>query len=250
MPTSTLPDGARRYFEAIESLQRRVIDSQADLLGRVADSMTAALRSRGRIFVFGSGHSHLLAEEGHFRAGGLAAVVPILASGLMLHESALLSGQLERLAGLAEPLLNRYNPRAGEMLFVFSNSGVNQLPVEMTLAAKARGLTVAAVCSMAYARVAPVCALGKRLFEVADYTLDNGGEPGDSLVSIEGAPWRVGPSSTVIGGLLWNGLVTEVACRLRADSPDVPVYASANLPGAAEHNAALLSQWRPLNPHL
>jgi uncharacterized phosphosugar-binding protein len=250
MPTSTIPDGIGQYFEAIQRLQSQVIDRQRDLLSQVAQVMFDTVQHHGRIFVFGTGHSHMLAEEGHYRAGGLAAVVPIFSPGLMLHESAIVSGQLERTPGIAEPLLNRYSPRAGEMLFIFSNSGVNLLPLEMALAGQAHGLKVVAVCSMAYARVAPLSALGKRLFEVADNVLDNGGEPGDSLVCVEGSPWRVGPSSTIIGALLWNCLITEVAFRLQLSSTEVPIYASANLPGAAEHNAALLSEWRALNPHL
>ena len=173
--------GVDRYFEAIRDLQSHVIDTQRELIIRVATVMADTISRDGRIFVFGTGHSHLLAEEGHYRAGGLAPVVPILSSALMLHEGAILSGQLERTSGLAAPLLERYQPRAGEMIFIFSNSGVNQVPVEMALAAKEHGLIVAAVCALKYARVAPLSPLGKRLCDVADYAIDNGGEPGDSL---------------------------------------------------------------------
>jgi uncharacterized phosphosugar-binding protein len=248
--TSQFGSGFDRYCSAVQALQARVIDSQRDPLEQIAGAMTETILREGRIFVFGTGHSHLLAEEGHFRAGGLAPVVPILSSALMLHESAIVSGRLERLSGIAGPLLDRYHPQPGEMLFIFSNSGVNLLPVEMALIAKARGLTVVSICSMAYARVAPLSVLGKRLFEVADYAIDNGGEPGDSLITIDDLPWRVGPSSTVIGALIWNALITEVACQLQARSIDVPVYASGNMPGAHEHNAALVQKWHTLNPHI
>ena len=168
MPTSAKNDGISQFFEAIQALQSRVIGGQRGLLSQVAQVMANTIQRQSRILVFGTGHSHMLAEEGHYRAGGLAAVVPILSSELMLHASALQSGKLERTAGLAKPLLDRYGPRAGEMLFIFSNSGVNLLPMEMALAAKASGLTVVAVCSLAYARVAPLSAVGQRLFEVAD----------------------------------------------------------------------------------
>jgi len=245
------PDsGIDRYWQVIQRLQAEAIQRQRDLLQRVAQAMAETIQRDQRIFVFGTGHSHLLAEEGHFRAGGLAPVTPIFLPGLMLHDGVLLSGKLERTAGLAELLLERYRPQTGDMLFVFSNSGVNHAPVEMALAAKARGLVVAAVCSLAYARVAPLSALGQRLFEVADFTIDNGGEPGDSLIPLANTPWRVGPSSTLIGVLLWNCLVTETAFRLEAAGVAAPVYASANMPGAAEHNAALVERWRPLNPHI
>lgn len=244
------PDGIERYFTAIQTLQSRVIESQHLLLRQIAGRMAVTIQNQGRIFTFGTGHSHILAEEGFYRAGGLAAVVPILLSSLMLHESALLSGVIERTPGLAEALLNRYSPQAGEIIFIFSNSGVNQLPVELAVVARSRGLTVISVSSLAYAQVAPLSAIGQRLDQVADYALDNGGQPGDSLVNIEGLPWPVAPSSTVIGCLLWNCLVAETARQIQASGATAPVIASANMPGAQEHNEALLRRWPGLNPHL
>ncbi len=242
--------GLDRYFDAIQALQRQVIESQRDHLKQIAALMTAAVIREDRIFAFGTGHSHMLAVEGHFRAGGLANVVPILLSALMVHEGALLSARLERTPGIAAPLLDRYQPHASEMIFIFSNSGVNIVPVEMALAAKARGLVSVAVCSMKYAQKATPPNGGQRLYEIADYTIDNGGEPGDGLIAIDGTPYRVGPSSTIIGALIWNALITEVADRLQARSIEVPMFSSSNLPGAAEHNAALLSKWRSRNPHI
>ncbi|MFN8597048.1 MAG: SIS domain-containing protein [Anaerolineae bacterium] len=247
---STIGSGLNDYFAHIAVLQQRVLDSQRAQLQQVAAAMTEAVLNDRRIFTFGTGHSHLLAEEGHFRAGGLANVVPMLSSGLMLHEGTLLSSQLERTPGLARLILERYRPTAGEMLFVFSNSGVNQLPVEMAQLAKERGLITVAVCSQAYAQIAPLSKLGQRLLDVTDYAIDNGGQPGDSLIALDGSPWRVGPSSTVIGALIWNALITEVAYHLTLQNVEVPVYASSNLPGAAEHNEALIAKWRPRNPHI
>ncbi len=242
--------GIDQYFETIRALQTYVIESQREQLNKIANLMASTIAQHRRLFTFGTGHSHLLAEEGHFRAGGLAAVVPILSAPLMLHEGALQSVQLEHTAGLAQPLLDRYQPRSGEMIFIFSNSGVNQVPIEMALTAKQRGLIVIAVCSIKYARIAPLSLIGQRLIEIADYTIDNGGEPGDSLIQIDDLPWHVGPSSTVIGALIWNCLTTEVAVQLQAQAIDVPVYASNNMPGAREHNARLLEIWQSGNPHL
>lgn len=241
---------ARRYLEAIEALQRRIIEDQSRLLEYVAARMAETIGKDGRLFIFGTGHSHLMAEEAFFRAGGLAPVVPIFSSALMLHENVELSSRLEREGALAEALLERYRPEAGEMLFIFSNSGVNQLPVEMALGAKERGLFVVSVASLAYAKVAPLSPMGKRLDEVVDVALDNGGEPGDALLPIEGLGWRVAPSSTVTGALIWNALVAETAAHLQAAGHDVPVFASLNMDGAAEHNEALLEKWRGKNPHL
>ncbi len=243
-------DGFDQYVSAIQSLQSQVVAAQRGILIEIASRMADCVEHDDRILLFGTGHSHMLAEEGHYRAGGLANVVPMLESDLMLHESSILSGKLERTPGMARPVFERYQPQANEMLFVFSNSGVNSAPVEMALLAKAHGLISVAVCSLAYARVAPLSSAGWRLFEVTDYVIDNGGEQGDSLITLEGIPWRVGPSSTVVSALVWNALVTEAAFILQARGVAIPVFGSSNLPGGADHNAALLQKWRARNPHI
>ena len=68
------------------------------------------LEDGGLIYLFGTGHSHMLAEEGHYRAGGLAAVCPVLHSSLMLHEGAVISTKMERTSGLGSAVLSRYRP--------------------------------------------------------------------------------------------------------------------------------------------
>jgi uncharacterized phosphosugar-binding protein len=136
------------------------------------------------------------------------------------------------------------------MLFVFSNSGVNHLPVEMALRARERKMFVVGVSSFAYARQAPLSDLGVRLDQAVDVALDNGGLPGDALLKLDDFPWRVAPSSTVICALLWNCLVSETAHLLVESGFTPPVFVSLNVAGAAEHNAALLEKWRPRNIHL
>ena len=136
------------------------------------------------------------------------------------------------------------------MLFVFSNSGVNHLPVEMTLRGRERGLFVVSVSSFAYAQQAPLSDLGMRLDQAADLALDNGGIPGDALLELPNLPWRVAPSSTVIGAILWNCLVSETARLLLTSGIEPPIFVSINVRGAAEHNQALMEKWRPRNIHL
>jgi uncharacterized phosphosugar-binding protein len=239
-----------QYVQAMSELQARVVAEQRATLLEVAQRMAQTVRRDQRIFLFGTGHSHLIAEEGFYRAGGLANVVPILTEHVMLHHLPSLGSRLERSPGLAELILERYDPQPEEMLFVFSNSGVNQLPVEMALRARERGLFVVSVSSLAYARQAPLSELGLRLDQSADLALDNGGIPGDASLALEGFPWRVAPSSTIVCALLWNGLVAETARILFEAGIEPPIFASLNVTGAAEHNRALLDKWRPRNIHL
>jgi uncharacterized phosphosugar-binding protein len=239
-----------RYLQAMSELQLRVVQGQRAPLLALANRMAETTRKDLRIFLFGTGHSHLIAEEGFYRAGGLANVVPILTEHVMLHHLPSLGSRLERMPGLADVILERYDPQPDEMLFVFSNSGVNQLPVEMALRGRARGLFVASISSHAYARQAPLSDLGLRLDQSVDIALDNGGMPGDATLELENFPWRVAPSSTVICALIWNCLVAETAQLLLESGREPPVYASLNVSGAEQHNQALLEKWRPRNIHL
>ena len=238
------------YLQTIGELQTRVVVGQRVRLLEIAARMAETTRKDLRLFLFGTGHSHLLAEEGFYRAGGLANVVPILNEHTMLHHLPSLGSRIERTPGLADLILERYDPQPEEMLFVFSNSGVNRLPVEMAIRGKERGLFVVGVSSFEYARQAPLSDLGQRLDQAVDLALDNGGRPGDALLELEGLPWRVAPSSTVINALLWNSLVAETARLLLESGFEPPIFASFNVPGAAQHNQALLSKWRPRNIHL
>jgi uncharacterized phosphosugar-binding protein len=239
-----------QYFQTLRELEARVIDSQRAMLIEVAERMAETTRRDGRIFLFGSGHSHLIAEEGFYRAGGLANVVPMLAEHLMLHSLPALGSRLERTPGLAVTILDRYDPEPQEMLFVVSNSGVNQLPVEMAIRGRERGLFVVGLSSFAYARQAPLSNLGLRLDESVDIALDNGGIPGDAILELEGFPWRIAPSSTVINALLWNSLVAETARLLLTEGFTPPIFVSLNVAGAADHNQSLLEKWRSRNIHL
>ncbi len=239
-----------QYWQAMTELQTRVIRDQRATLLETAERMAETTRQNQRIFIFGTGHSHLMTEEGFYRAGGLANVVPILSDHFMIHNLPALGSRLERTPGLADIILDRYAPQPEEMLFIFSNSGVNHLPVEIAMRARERGLFVIGVSSLDYARQAPLSDLGIRLDQTVNLFLDNGGIPGDALLDIEGFPWRVAPSSTVICALMWNCLVAETARLLQESGMTPPIFVSLNVAGAAEHNQALLKKWRPRNIHL
>ncbi len=216
-------------------------------LHEAATLATEAVAGGGLLYLFGSGHSHMLAEEAHYRAGGIAATVPMLASSAMLHEGAVASTQMERTTGVAEAILARYAVANGDVVIVASNSGVNALPIEMAQACKGRGARIVAITSVTYSKAA---ANGRTtLAEIADVVLDNGAPAGDAVISVEGSALRVGPVSTVIGVALLDAMLAEVAARL-AQRGDAPIYLSANMPGAADVNAELVARYRSRNPHL
>jgi uncharacterized phosphosugar-binding protein len=239
---------ARDYLAGLASRIAGLFDANADAISAAAAAIEATSAKDGLVYIFGTGHSHMLAEEAHYRAGGLALTVPVLATATMLHEGAIASTAFERMEGVIEPILDRYPIGPDDILLVVSNSGVNAVPVEAARIGKARGATVIAITSEIYSREA---AKGRtRLADVADIVLDNGAPPGDATVAVEGSELKVGPVSTSIGAALLNAILVEAASRLQRSGTGAPIYLSANMPGSTENNAALIKRYRPRNHHL
>lgn len=233
------------YYQVIMRLIAAIMRSQAQALERAAQAIFESLRADGVFHVFGSGHSHALAEEAFHRAGGLVPVNAIQEAFLTPLTSPRMSGQLERVPGLAKLILDGHDLRPGEVLMVISNSGINAVPVEVALEAKARDLTVIALTSLNHSQGVPSRhSSGKRLFEIADIILDNCGEPGDAAVGYEGFQGKVGPTSLLAGVYIINSLICRVVELFLAKGLTPPVYVSANLPGGDEHNRALEAKYR------
>jgi uncharacterized phosphosugar-binding protein len=243
--------GADSYLGRISAMVERLHEEQLEQIREAGRLVAEALRADRLVHVFGTGHSHMLAEEGLFRAGGLAPVNAILESGLMLHEGAAVSTRLEKLAGYSPIVADKYGFEEGDLLIVISNSGVNAAPVEMALLAREAGLKVLAICSVAYSKsVEPKAGVSARLYEIADLTLDNLGEPGDAVIEVDGTGLKVGPTSTVIGATLLNAVFVEATCTLAAEGVEPPVYRSSNMPGASEHNRGLVERFKARVRHL
>lgn len=244
---STTPTAAA-YLAELAQRMARLFEANGTAIAAAADAVERTARADGLVYIFGTGHSHTLAEEAHYRAGGLALTVPILAATTMVHEGAVAGTVFERIPGIVAPIFARYPIGPDDVLFVVSNSGVNAAPVEAAEIGKARGATVVAITSETYSKEA---AKGrKRLAEVADIVLDNGAPAGDAIASVPGSPLKVGPVSTSIGAALMNAVLAEAAARLQASGVPAPIYLSANMPGAAEVNEGLVQRYRKRNPHL
>jgi uncharacterized phosphosugar-binding protein len=119
--------------------------------------------------------------ELYHRAGGASFVVPVFADYLMPTAGPSVVRQLERTPGVANALLSRAQPVAGEMIWISSQSGINAAVVDFAIEAKKRGLHTVAFTSLVHSRaVQSRHASGKRLFEVCDDVIDLGGAVGDT----------------------------------------------------------------------
>jgi uncharacterized phosphosugar-binding protein len=229
-----MSSSADRYFSQASDLLARARETNAPTLKKLGAVIGQSVAAGGVIHTFGSGHSEIISREIIGRAGGLVCV-----SGLPDPTG----GFIENLVGYGTRLAERYDRQygllAGETLIVISNSGKNSSPIEVALYAKQKQMTVVGLTCVAMSKTAAtVHPGGKRLHEVADYVLDNGGLPGDAIVDL-GDDTRAGPTSTIVGAMLLNLLSLEVTDWLRAHGHTPPILRSQNLPGAIEYNREL-----------
>jgi uncharacterized phosphosugar-binding protein len=223
------------YFEGLRTILDRIEREQAEHITQAGRLVADALGAGGVIHTFGTGHSHLIAEEAFFRAGGFAAVNPILDVRLIFLEGALESTRAERETGLASRLIERETVRPEDSAIIISNSGRNAAPIEMALEMKARGVKVVAITNLRQSRdAAPRHPSGKRLFELADVTIDNCAPRGDALLDLPGLDSRIGATSTVAGAAIINSIMIEAVTELLRRGERIPILPSANLEGVTE----------------
>jgi len=235
----------QRYMEEIRRLIAAVPTAQAEPMERAASLVADALCGEGYVFTFGTGHSHLLAEEIFYRAGGLARVCPILEDSLMLHRAAARSSQIERASGFAKPLLDDIDAvRFGGVMFLFSNSGCNTVAVDMAIEAKKKGLSTVCITNLTHsAKSTSRHPEGKKLCEVCDVVIDNMGCYGDAAIDVDGN--MTGATSTVIGAMILQAIVCR-AIELTGERGGHPeVFHSANTVGGDDANEEYIQKYKP-----
>ena len=238
-------DASKEYLQSCRKTLDQLSDTQLEVISRAAELIASRVAAGGIVHTFGTGHSHELAEEVAYRAGGVVPVNPILEPSLTGSTEVSKSEFLERLEGFAPHILDYHRVSEADVLIIISNSGRNAVPVEMAIEARQRGIPVVAVTSLAYSReVSSRQSSGKKLYEVADIVIDNCTPYGDAAVSLEGVPQPVGPLSTVAGAAVMHALMVGVAERLVGKMSPVPVFWSGNLDGVTEKNTQMMGPYR------
>ena len=212
---------ASAYLSQAQAILDRIIATQMENIQRAADICIDTIAQEGLVHLFGTGHSRMFIEEIYPRHGSFPGFHPIVELSLTFHNQVVgANGQrqamfIEHVEGFAKQILRNFVLRPPDSFMIFSNSGVNEVIVDMALEAKALDLPVIAVLSIDHCTAsAPKHSSGKRLLDVADVTIDNATPAGDAMVRVDGLDDPVGPGSTIGAAAVVNAVKCLVAAGL------------------------------------
>ena len=219
------------YLEKIIYNLNTIEVEEAEALAEATKKVAEVIENDGLIFTFGCGHSHLPGLDAFYRAGGLANVSPMLDTDLMLHNGAAKSSRMEKMSGIAGEIFRRYTPSEKDMIFIFSASGKNTVPVEMADAAKKAGIKSVGISSSSYFEK------GGRLHEHVDIHIDCRIPYGDACMEVGEA--KMGGLSTYAACFILNTCLINGAKLALENGKVPPVYLSGNVEGGRDHNITL-----------
>lgn len=235
----------QQYFETVSQTLNTIFTQETDKIQQAGEMLAETLKKDGLLYVFGCGHSHMLAEELFYRAGGLAPVYPIFETAAMLHEGAAKSSRIERMTGYAKHVMDRYPIGPNDCLLIVSTSGINPFPMEMAEAAKAKGAQIIGISSFAYLGNPSRHPEGKHLPDFCDICVDNHVPTGDATVQVCADGTKAGPVSTIASIAIANSVVLHACEVLNSQGIEPRVFHSGNCPGADGYNAALINDYMP-----
>ena len=235
-----------KYFEILHQKLDELLKTQEENIKALAIKLVDTVESGGKVFFFGCSHAGILAQEAFYRTGGLVIANPILPKGLTLDTGPVTdTSVLERKSEYAHEILNSVPISKGDLLVIHSVSGRNGVPVEMAIEARKRGIYTVAITSVKYSSAqSSRHESGKRLFEVCDMVIDNVGEIGDAVLTIDGFAEKTAPTSTIMGAAIINSLCAESVAEFLKRGIDPPVFRSANLDGGDEYNARMFEKYK------
>ncbi|MEV0207031.1 SIS domain-containing protein [Streptomyces sp. NPDC050788] len=237
---------ADQFFDAAIELLQRVRDEEAEPIRAAGTLLADTVADGGRLFAFGAGHSSLPAQDVVYRAGGLALMNLLTVPGVVGVDvmPATLGSALERVDGLASTVLECSPLRSGDTLVIISLSGRNALPVEMAMKARALGVKVIGVTSVAYAtQTRSRHSTGTYLRDHCDVVLDSKIAIGDATLTVDTVPAPFAPASTVVTSAIMQAVMATAAGTLADRGIEPPLLRSGNVDGGHEWNCRVMEQY-------
>ncbi len=211
-------NAASRYLAIGAEIIQNIAVTQLPAIEQAARICSDTIVRDGLVFCWGGGHSRMSVEEMFPRIGSFPGFYPMVELALTFYTNTVgadglqQSFFLERQEEYAEVILSNYEFGQYDSMICFSSTGINGLVIEMAVQAKARGLPVIAVTSLSHAQsTVSRHSSGKKLFEVADVTIDNCTPAGDAAIDLTGLKYRVSPTSTIGAVAVVNALKARTA---------------------------------------
>jgi len=244
MTASAPAPPALAWMTAARALLDRLAATQADALETASQWCAEAIAAGGLVHLFGTGHSRIPVEEMFPRYGSYPGFNPIVELSMTFHTQVVgANGQrqamfIERVPGLADVILSNFTFGTKDVMIVFSAGGTSAVPVEMARGARARGVRVIAVTSVAQSHSSrPDPAVGSRLLDEADLVVDLCTPHADALVAIDGLDTPVGPGSTAAAVAIVNSIKVRTAQLLTERGALPPVITRDSVVGAERSRA-------------
>lgn len=218
-----MSNSAFEYIRQSQEIIKRIQTTQMAAIESVAEQCANTIASYGLVHMFGTGHSRIFVEEMFPRHGSFPGFHPIVELSLTFHNVVVgANGQrqamfLEHVEGLGQVILRNFVFSPTDCFLLFSNSGINEVVVDVALEAKRMGFPVMAVVSLDHCSRSPALhSSGKKLPEIADIIIDNCTPGGDAMIHVPGLDDPVGPGSTIGAATVTNAIKCLVAEKLVA----------------------------------
>jgi uncharacterized phosphosugar-binding protein len=209
------------YITQAKTIIDKIESTQMDTIERAAELCAQSIVGDGLVHLFGTGHSRIFIEEMFPRHGSFPGFHPIVELSLTFHNLVVGSnGQrqamfLEHVEGFGQVILRNFVFSTPDCFLLFSNSGVNEVVVDVALEAKRLDMPVIVVVSVEHCTASPPNhSSGKKLTDIADIIIDNCTPAGDALVHIANLEDPVGPGSTIGAAAVTNALKCSIAEKL------------------------------------
>ena len=233
-----------RFYDASANLFERIRESQKANIEAAGQMMAESVANGGCIHMFDTGH--IIDSELLNRAGGLVLMrrfryhAGVESSGW----NRPMKGKNSSMEGLAEYALRQGNILPGDIMVIGSVSGKTLNVIDLAVECKKLGVKVIGVTSVEYSKTLESGhSCGKRLFELADVTIDNCAPFGDAMLEVEGVEAPFIPASGLAAAYLCWALCAEFVEKLMEKNITPSILKSVNFPPNAEYNNELYKRY-------
>ena len=248
----------QEYRKTLDQRLAAVFDHQEDSIEAAAEHCANSIEKGKLVFTFGTGHGSFAAMEMYPRTGTVTGFRPIVESTMISFHRVLgdMGARQYRFIhsqeGYGKAILSSHQTDPDDTMLIFSHSGINAVTMDIALGAQEIGMKVIGVTSIPHSSAVPSRhSSKKRLFEVADVTIDTAAPLGDAGVHIDGLDSPVGATSTSVAIAVGQAINAVTARKLveRGVEPFVMVSPNTTEKEAAnrQNDKNYAELWRRLS---